>query len=242
MKGWKDRKYKPVYDKPYNLKLKITKKLLNVIIFSGIFIVLATLLLVPQKGILAIDVSHHNTDVKSKIEKFKPEVLIAKATEGVNFKDPKFDEYFCLSVEHKLGFGAYHFLSFDKDVKKQFQNYLASVKLSDNSCPRYKIDVKPILDVEDNPGKRNLGFKEMRSKVREFGKYCYEEFGCYPIIYCSEAYRLFYFLFGFDDYVFWTRNTVTNPLFPSAMHQYKEDKRNNLDFNRIYEISKVMRI
>lgn len=217
------------------------KKIRKILILSAILIALAVVLFVPRDGISAIDVSHHNKDVKAKVEMFRPRIIIAKASEGTNFKDPKFNEHFRISIENRLWFGAYHFLSFDKDVKPQFQNYLECVKLSARHCPRYKIDVKPILDVEDNPGKRKLGYREMRRKVREFGKLCFEEFGCYPIIYCSEAYKWIYFLFGFDDYVFWIRNTVTNPLLPCAIHQYKEDKHHNLDFNRVNDLSKIMR-
>lgn len=237
MKNLKDRNN----DKPCISKLKMGKRTRNIIILSIIVIALTIILLVPRKGVMAIDVSHHNKGVKAKIEKFQPRIIIAKASEGTNFKDPKFKEYFKMSVENKLWFGAYHFFSFDKDVKRQFRNYLETVKLRTGGCPEYRIDVKPILDVETNPGKRNPGYFELRRKVREFGKLCFEEFGCYPIIYCNEAYRLIYFLFGFEDYVFWTRNTVTNPLLPSAMHQYKEDKANNLDLNRVYDLSKIMR-
>ena len=200
-------------------------------------VAVGAMILIPREGTLAIDVSHHNRDVKSHIERFQPEILIAKATEGTNFKDSKFNHHRRLAADKNITFGAYHFLSFDKDAKKQFQNFLETVKSGSGD---YKIQIKPILDVEDIPGKRKLSYGEMRRKVRKFGELCREEFGCYPIIYCSEGYRILYFLFGFNDYVFWTRNTATNPIFPSAMHQYLEDKHLNLDFNRVYDMSKIM--
>lgn len=219
---------------------KIGKRIGIILLFAAI-VGIAASLLIPKKGILAIDVSHHNKNVKKNIEQVQPRILIAKASEGTNFKDPKFKEHFMMCADQKIWFGAYHFFSFDKDVKKQFENYVATVKLSSSHCPHYLIDVKPILDVEDNPGKRRLGFREMRRKVRQFGQLCYEEFGCYPIIYCNEPYRLFYFAFGFDQYVFWTRNIFTNPIIPSPMHQYKVDKQRNLDLNKVYDLSKIMR-
>ena len=211
------------------------------LLFGFIFINWVTFrLLVPKNGVLALDVSHHNSKVSEHVKIFRPSLLIAKATEGVAFRDPKFDYHFKLAKENETYFGAYHFLSFDKDVKKQFDNYLKTIKFDFSTRQGYKINVRPILDVENNPGKAKMGYTDLRRMVHEFGELCLKEFDCYPIIYCDECYRICYFLTGFDQYLFWTRNTVTNPLFTSVLHQYKEDKILNLDFNRLYDLTSIL--
>ena len=219
----------------------IRKIRMAAILFGFIFINwMALRLFIPKEGVLALDVSHHNSKVSGHVENFRPALLIAKATEGVTFKDPKFDYHYKLAKETKTNFGAYHFLSFDVDIKKQFDNYLKTIKLNSSSRQGYKINIRPILDVENNPGKGKMGYSELRRMVREFGELCFKEFHCYPIIYCDEFYRICYFLKGFDQYLFWVRNTLTNPLLASVMHQYKEDKKLNLDFNRVYDLPRIL--
>lgn len=216
------------------------KKTILVSIVLTAVVLIALHLFYPRDGVMAIDVSHHNKDVAGKVERYRPEIMIAKASEGTAFKDSKFIEHFRISSKNNILFGAYHFLNFDKDAKKQFGNYLSAVKSTGNNGKLYNIDIKPVLDVEKNPGKPLPGFRQVRRMVREFGEECRQQFGCYPIIYCDEAFRLFYFPFGFEDYVFWIRNTLTNPIFPAAIHQYKEDKNINLDFNRVFDMEKVL--
>ena len=207
------------------------------IINIALLVICLVLISFSGDGYSAIDISHHNTDVEAKLEKYKPHIVIAKASEGVSFKDPKFNDYFQLCQKRKILFGAYHFLSFDKDIKNQFQNFCSVVKVGNN---QYKIALKPVLDVERNSGKQTPEAKEIRRMVKEFGQLCYKEFGCYPIIYCNEIYRWYYFAYGFREYTFWIRNTIAVPLLPCAIHQYKEDKGINLDFNRINDISQIL--
>lgn len=205
----------------------------------GICALILMVLFVPRKGMLAIDVSHHNGNVYPKVKKFKPKIMIAKATEGTYFIDPRFEKNYKIARDNNIIFGAYHFLNFNKDVKRQFDNYVRAVR-SASSPSGYKMDLKPLLDVELIPGQSNLGYNQLRKKVRQFGELCYKEFGCYPIIYCNQGYRFFYFSLGFNDYEFWVRSLYTNPVLRCAIHQYKEDKVHNLDFNRVYDLKAIM--
>lgn len=59
-----------------------------------------------------IDISNHNGSIDfNAVKGDGVEAIIMKATEGVDYVDPKFDSYY--SQSHNMGFhiGFYHFMS-----------------------------------------------------------------------------------------------------------------------------------
>lgn len=169
-----------------------------------------------------IDVSHHNVDHGFIMPEPEPRFIIAKATEGSVMRDRNFIELRRIARFADAMFGAYHFLSTATPASIQFANYVETV--GDN------IDIIPILDVEKHAGMRNLSRKEMRALVREWSRLCKERYGEYPIIYCTDLYRIRYFL-DFPN-KFWICNLWTKPLTPAVIHQYTHNG-NTLDYDHL---------
>lgn len=71
--------------------------------------------------------------------------VVMKATEGENWQDDKFQEYWQKSAEAGLRRGAYHFFLPSKDPVKQARNFIKAVP-----ALRHK-DLAPVLDVETKP-------------------------------------------------------------------------------------------
>lgn len=213
----------------------LKKFIIGFVKIFGILLVLGVLvyLFYPQdQCALGIDVSHYNKNVEYIIEKYQPRCIIAKATQGTNYKDPTFNYHKKLAKQYHIPFGAYHFFSFKDEIEDQFENY--------KNCIEKDINIKPIIDVESYNNLKDLTYEEMTSKIKRFGELCYEYYGVYPIIYCDELYRIKYFLVGFDDYEFWTCNHVTNNLFPASIHQYKINKKDHIDLNKIYNFNSIL--
>ena len=91
-----------------------------------------------------IDISMHNGSIDfNEVKNDGVEVIIIKATEGVNYTDPKFEEYYnaCKNLGFHIGF--YHFMSEKTSPVEQAIDFYNAIK--DKS-----FDVFPVLDVETN--------------------------------------------------------------------------------------------
>lgn len=95
-----------------------------------------------------IDVSYWDAGIDwPKVRATGQRFVVAKATEGVTYKDPTFDDNWFGSKSAGLLRGAYHFFRCNVDAKKQadyFINYVRSVK-DDGELP-------PVLDLETSDG------------------------------------------------------------------------------------------
>lgn len=90
-----------------------------------------------------IDVSNHNG--KIDFEKVAADSIVfvyIKASEGVNYKDPRFDTNISNARNAGLKVGAYHFFRKDKDGAEQARNFMRVVKGVD-------VDMPYVIDVED---------------------------------------------------------------------------------------------
>jgi lysozyme len=101
--------------------------------------------------IFGIDVSHHNEGPLpvAMLREKKVDFVYAKATQGVNFKDPKFSYYWNelekLKPEQRPLRGAYHFLTALDGGKEQAERFVQYVKLHGGIR---KDDMPPCLDLE----------------------------------------------------------------------------------------------
>lgn len=200
------------------------------------FLVIAAIviyLFYPKKGIVGIDVSHHNDNVLGYIENNEVNYIIAKASEGVTLQDKKYEQHRRLAENKKILFGAYHFLNFNTSARDQFENFK-------NVAKKQHLDLKPVLDVELYGKKLYPEKSHLRALVKEFGELCYNEYGCYPMIYCNEDFKIRYFLTGFSEYPIWICNYVTNNINGCDMQQYKIDRLHNIDLDKIYNIERVV--
>jgi len=105
---------------------------------------------------------------------------VMKATEGENWKDDKFQEYWTASAEAGLRRGAYHFFLPTKDPVKQAKNFIKAVPQL-----RHK-DLAPVLDVEVKPS----GWSKEKFNAAVLS--CLKELEAYyerkPIVYAPDSF------------------------------------------------------
>ncbi|MDE6416418.1 MAG: glycoside hydrolase family 25 protein [Duncaniella sp.] len=174
-----------------------------------------------------IDVSHHNQiTANNYIHKSYSAIdsvsfIIAKATQGASFKDKKFTEHKQFAKDRNIKFGAYHFLTREESPKEQFEFYKRVVNRD--------IDIIPCLDVEKY-GDQNWTYSQVREYVNEWSNLCKEYYGEFPIIYCTDVYRIRFF---YDlPNQFWINNWYIKPLIKCAIHQYSNNEE-TLDYNHL---------
>jgi lysozyme len=120
---------------------------------------------------VGIDISHWNTVYDWKKVNRKVDFCIIKATEGSNYRDPKFRPYWNSCKNLKITKGAYHFFKPGTSAEAQFNNFKRNVKLSTGDFP-------PILDVEVWNG---TDMKEVNAWL----KLAEEHYGVKPIVYTT---------------------------------------------------------
>lgn len=95
-----------------------------------------------------IDVSYWDAGIDwPKVRATGQRFVIAKATEGITYKDPTFDDNWLGAKSAGLLRGAYHFFRCNVDAKKQADYFIDYVKtVNDNG------ELPPVLDLETNDG------------------------------------------------------------------------------------------
>lgn len=97
-----------------------------------------------------------------------------KATEGMNWNDPKFQENRKAANTHGIHVGAYHFASL-YDGKLEAEHFLKTIGRVGLK------DLKPVLDLESNP--KRLSPAQMRAFVAAFNKTVHDRTGVWPMFY-----------------------------------------------------------
>jgi GH25 family lysozyme M1 (1,4-beta-N-acetylmuramidase)/LysM repeat protein len=126
-----------------------------------------------------IDVSYWDAGIDwPKVRATGQRFMIAKATEGITYKDPTFDDNWFGAKSAGLLRGAYHFFRCNVDAKKQADYFIDYVKtVKDNG------ELPPVLDLETNDGvtkdKIVAGAKIWLDRVEA-------AFGKKPIIYSGQ--------------------------------------------------------
>jgi GH25 family lysozyme M1 (1,4-beta-N-acetylmuramidase)/peptidoglycan hydrolase-like protein with peptidoglycan-binding domain len=135
---------------------------------------------IEAEYILGVDVSHHNGAIDwQAIKAFGFKYAFCKATEGTNFKDPRFDENWRGMREAGLLRSAYHFANPLLDPLAQARFFREVVG------PLQKGDLPPVLDLEKVTSRTP-------SETVEFALACLrhmeELFGVRPIFYTYPGY------------------------------------------------------
>lgn len=96
-----------------------------------------------------IDISTHNKKIDFKKVKGEGiEVVIIKATEGINYIDNMLEEHYKGASKEGLNIGFYHFMSEKTEPREQARDFYNSIK-------NKKYNVLPCLDIETNNLKRS---------------------------------------------------------------------------------------
>lgn len=122
-----------------------------------------------------IDVSMYQGTIDwAKVAKSGVRAAYLKATEGVHWNDPRFQENRKAANAHGIRVGAYHFADlYDGGIEaRHFLKTIAAVG------PR---DLKPVLDLESNL--KRLPASALRQFVHAFNAVVHERTGVWPMFY-----------------------------------------------------------
>lgn len=161
----------------------------------------------PVQG---LDISHHQGKINwEQLSKQNYKFIYIKATEGGDFKDPKFKNNWLNSHKNFFLTGAYHFFTLCKPGLEQAINYIATVPSSSPMLP-------PAIDLEfggncsNRPSKKEL-LMEIKSFANEIKKAYQQE----PILYVTSDFYKAYLEGANLPYKLWVRNIYKKPSIPS---------------------------
>lgn len=158
----------------------------------------------PVQG---IDVSHHQGDINwSKVKADGWSFVIMKSTEGGDWKDTKFEQYYAEADKAGLAIGVYHYYSFCMDPLIQANHFISVVGSLKGKLP-------PAVDVEfDNNCNKKISVQEFQKSFKIFIYALKKHYGVYPIVYCNEDFFDKYLnTSDFDSCFFWIRNVISQP-------------------------------
>ena len=170
-----------------------------------------------SEHIWGIDISHHQTKVDwDKLVKHnKPEFIFLKCTEGLSFKDNKYNFYKKEATKREIVVGAYHFFSFKTSGKKQAEYFIKHSNLD-------KGDLIPVIDVE-YPVKGKVPSKSKIAKeINAFSKVIEHKLGVKPIIYTGEHFYNRILKGKFRNHKFWISKMNREPNCNYSFWQYTD--------------------
>ena len=154
-----------------------------------------------------IDVSYWNAGIDwPKVRATGQRFAITKATEGITYKDPTFNNNWSGAKSAGLLRGAYHFFRCNVDAQKQadyFINYVKTVK--DNG------ELPPMLNLETNDG---IAKEKIVPAVKIWLDRVESAFGKKPIIYSGQYFLQDYFVVAGGGPPAWAKD------YPLLLAQY----------------------
>lgn len=127
-----------------------------------------------------IDVSHHQGDIDWQLLKSeKLAFAYIKATEGGDFKDPRFHTNWEEASRSGIARGAYHFFTFCAPGVEQAANFIQSVPIEAEALPPV-IDFEFVGNCNDRPAKESL-----LQDIRAFVKQIELTYGQSPVFYVT---------------------------------------------------------
>lgn len=161
-------------------------------------------------SIHGIDISRYQPDVNWKSLKainidsdtVAFQFVFIKATEGLFWEDPTFDDNWDNARNQKVIRGAYHYFKPNSNALLQANNFINSVKLK-------KGDMPPVIDIEEK-GKKNK--KQLVAAVKVFIAAIEKHYGTKPIIYSNINFIENYLADDFKSYKFWVAHYYVDKL------------------------------
>ena len=141
--------------------------------------------------------------------------VVAKATEGVTIRDPKYMRNKEGAEKRGILFGAYHFFSENSDPIAQAENFLKTAQLKNGN-------LVPVLDVEVRD---RFSRGELRENVLKWLQHVENHLGKKPMIYTYAKFHDEVFCTEeFEDYHFWIAHYgVDKPINDCVFWQFTEE-------------------
>jgi lysozyme len=167
----------------------------------------------PVRG---IDISHYQTKINwKKLGSEKFDFIFIKATEGVRYKDDKFDSYWKKAIDNNYCVGAYHFYLACKQGAPQADNFIATVPYRNNSLP-------PVIDLEHEGScwDKTL-IKDIVGEIDIFLRKLEKRYNKTPIIYTTNRiYNRFVKGTKLERYPVWIRSIYQTPRLKDHQWQF----------------------
>ncbi len=170
-----------------------------------------------------LDVSHHQGRIDwTKIDADEFRFVFIKATEGGDFRDPRFVENWKGAQDAGLVRGAYHFFTLCRPAVDQFKNLLAVAPPEEGTLP-------PAIDLEfgGNCSKRP-GIEVLQGEVLFLIQEIERTYAQKPIIYVTRQFYQAYALADLQHPRIWMRNRWQRPLRPKNWLFWQFSDRGNV--------------
>ena len=156
--------------------------------------------------IQGFDVSHHQGEIDwKKISPQQYQFVYLKATEGGDFKDTKFQDYWLEAREKGMRVGAYHFYRLCRDGAIQAQNFINTVPNKANALP-------PVMDLEyDSNCINNTTKDKLLKEIRVMHNQLQKHYGKQPIFYTSKSFYNIVLTGEFKSTPIWIREYKESP-------------------------------
>lgn len=141
---------------------------------------------IEKDYIVGIDVSHHQGDIAWDKVATENDIAFAwiKATEGIDWVDPKFMRNWDEAAEAGILRGAYHFArpAVGRDPVAEADHLLEAL----SRVPASDFDLPPVLDLEVHDGK--MSATKLSEWARTFLDKVRDEIGALPVVYLSPGF------------------------------------------------------
>lgn len=157
----------------------------------------------PIKG---FDASHHQKDIQwKKISPKDYKFVYLKATEGGDYQDDQFQEYWLEARERGFLVGAYHFYRLCREGEIQAQNFIQTVPNKVDALP-------PVIDLEYDSNCINHFTKErLLKEIQIVHDRLYQHYGKQPIFYVSKSFYNIVLAGQFENTPLWVREYHGEP-------------------------------
>lgn len=159
-----------------------------------------------RAGDTGLDLSHHNGRIDwSRLDAAPVDFLYFKATEGGDWKDPRFLENWREATTRGWLVGAYHFYRLCMPGTEQAANFIQSVEVRDGTLP-------PAVDLEYAHNCEPRGSTaETLAELDVFLTALEAEYGARPVIYTTPEFHADWLAGTYDDYPLWLRSLGEMP-------------------------------
>ncbi|MAH91974.1 MAG: lysozyme [Hyphomonas sp.] len=153
-----------------------------------------------QPGFTGLDLSHHNGRIDWEAFEAAPvDFLYLKATEGTDWKDPRFQDHWREAKARGWLVGAYHFYRLCRAGEAQAGNFIQSVEVRAGGLP-------PAVDLEYAHNCEPRGsMSETLAELDVFLERVEAEYGQRPVIYTTPEFHRDWLSDGYADYPLWLR-------------------------------------
>ncbi|HPE49736.1 MAG TPA: GH25 family lysozyme [Hyphomonas sp.] len=160
----------------------------------------------PAPGAEGIDLSHHNGRIDwDRLGEAPLDFIYLKATEGRDWKDPRFQDNWLEATQRGWHVGAYHFYLLCKDGPGQAANFIQSVEVRNGTLP-------PAVDLEYAHNCQPSASRDATlSGIRAFLEALEAEYGTRPVLYTTPDFYADWLATEFPGYRIWMRSLSGPP-------------------------------